>query len=455
MQPFGGELLSETGPKAGGPHYLLRFSTERTVAISTTAAGGNASLLRLAEQPGLANLAVRLGFWGRNPVQGPEFHRSEIIVPRTLSRFMQLGIALLSGLAASTSQAATYCVTTVSELQAALTAAAASPADDEIKVRQGVYAAGQQLVYNSTNPGWAFITGGWTQVDQNNCAQQNGVAANTILTGSGAHQVLSMVFNPPGSVSAGPRFGVQNLSIQAGYGDSATFQRGGGLVMASYADVQTELWIDNVIVANNSGYFAGGAELYARRGLIRIANSQFSNNSAPTSAFGHLSAVSLSGDGPNGVLIVNSTFANGQCPGNGTRGCGIGAMLGGGIRMDIINSLFFNNAISDVNIEGAASGGFGNGAAFANFSRIGLVSGTLPLSATSPLVGDPRFVDAPNQDFRLRNDSPFLNQALGVVPVYGYLGYDLTGSLRNRFGAVDAGAYENQTWDFIFSNGFQ
>jgi len=49
VQPFGGEGLSGTGPKAGGPHYLARFATERTLTINTTAAGGNASLLTLAE----------------------------------------------------------------------------------------------------------------------------------------------------------------------------------------------------------------------------------------------------------------------------------------------------------------------------------------------------------------------------------------------------------------------
>ncbi|MEX0603464.1 MAG: bifunctional proline dehydrogenase/L-glutamate gamma-semialdehyde dehydrogenase PutA [Marinobacter sp.] len=46
-QPFGGRGLSGTGPKAGGPHYLLRFATERTRTINTTAVGGNASLLSL------------------------------------------------------------------------------------------------------------------------------------------------------------------------------------------------------------------------------------------------------------------------------------------------------------------------------------------------------------------------------------------------------------------------
>ncbi|MCC7097102.1 MAG: bifunctional proline dehydrogenase/L-glutamate gamma-semialdehyde dehydrogenase PutA [Thermomonas sp.] len=49
VQPFGGQGLSGTGPKAGGPHYLLRFVTEKTVTINTTASGGNASLLTLGD----------------------------------------------------------------------------------------------------------------------------------------------------------------------------------------------------------------------------------------------------------------------------------------------------------------------------------------------------------------------------------------------------------------------
>ena len=49
VQPFGGERLSGTGPKAGGPHYVPRFATERTLTINTAAVGGNASLLALNE----------------------------------------------------------------------------------------------------------------------------------------------------------------------------------------------------------------------------------------------------------------------------------------------------------------------------------------------------------------------------------------------------------------------
>jgi len=50
VQPFGGEGLSGTGPKAGGPRYLHRFATERTLSVDTTAAGGNATLLSLQDE---------------------------------------------------------------------------------------------------------------------------------------------------------------------------------------------------------------------------------------------------------------------------------------------------------------------------------------------------------------------------------------------------------------------
>jgi delta 1-pyrroline-5-carboxylate dehydrogenase len=45
LQPFGGQGLSGTGPKAGGPHYLPRFCVEQTVTVNTTAAGGNVGLM--------------------------------------------------------------------------------------------------------------------------------------------------------------------------------------------------------------------------------------------------------------------------------------------------------------------------------------------------------------------------------------------------------------------------
>ncbi|MCC7304682.1 MAG: bifunctional proline dehydrogenase/L-glutamate gamma-semialdehyde dehydrogenase PutA [Alphaproteobacteria bacterium] len=48
-QPFGGQGMSGTGPKAGGPHYLPRFATEKVISINTAAAGGNATLVSMGE----------------------------------------------------------------------------------------------------------------------------------------------------------------------------------------------------------------------------------------------------------------------------------------------------------------------------------------------------------------------------------------------------------------------
>jgi RHH-type proline utilization regulon transcriptional repressor/proline dehydrogenase/delta 1-pyrroline-5-carboxylate dehydrogenase len=48
VQPFGGNGLSGTGPKAGGPHYLHRMASEQTITTNTAAIGGNAGLLSLA-----------------------------------------------------------------------------------------------------------------------------------------------------------------------------------------------------------------------------------------------------------------------------------------------------------------------------------------------------------------------------------------------------------------------
>ncbi|QNL19469.1 bifunctional proline dehydrogenase/L-glutamate gamma-semialdehyde dehydrogenase PutA [Hyphobacterium sp. CCMP332] len=47
VQPFGGEGLSGTGPKAGGPNYVTRFAAERTITVNISAQGGDPELLSL------------------------------------------------------------------------------------------------------------------------------------------------------------------------------------------------------------------------------------------------------------------------------------------------------------------------------------------------------------------------------------------------------------------------
>ena len=49
VNPFGGQGLSGTGPKAGGPHYLLRVATEKSRTDNVVAKGGNTQLFSLAD----------------------------------------------------------------------------------------------------------------------------------------------------------------------------------------------------------------------------------------------------------------------------------------------------------------------------------------------------------------------------------------------------------------------
>tara|TARA_Y100001970_G_C14137295_1_gene805018 strand:- start:418 stop:1446 length:1029 start_codon:yes stop_codon:yes gene_type:complete len=50
VQPFGGQGLSGTGPKAGGPNYLSSFVTEKTFTDNVMATGGNIDLLNKNNQ---------------------------------------------------------------------------------------------------------------------------------------------------------------------------------------------------------------------------------------------------------------------------------------------------------------------------------------------------------------------------------------------------------------------
>jgi hypothetical protein len=354
-------------------------------------------------------------------------------------------------LAPAMAPAATVCVRDHNELQQALTAAAASPGDDEIKIREGIYTTFNGVfTYTAQNPGWLTLSGGWYTVDDNDCAQMRMDASRTILDGAGQHQVLRILHFPPKGTTAAASFNVVNLSVRNGYGNSATFQRGGGIDIESFSEAHTEVRLENVIVANNEGYFGGGANLYVTNGSVRIANSLFADNSAIATAIAH-AAITLNAT-PEGVahpvVVANSTFVRGRCAALGGRGCGLGAGLAGGVHMDIVNSLFADNEGSDLNAEG-------NGSVSADCSLVGAVSGTLPLTASNALSGDPHFVDPANGDFRLRDDSPFINLGLAPVPNTPLIVLDLGANPRSRFGATDPGAYENQTWDFIFADGFE
>ncbi len=362
-------------------------------------------------------------------------------------------ILLLATLASPPAMAATYCVGSPDELQQALYAAAASTADDEIRLKPGLYMGASTFWYTSNNAGWLFVTGGWETFNGSPCGRQSASADTTVLDGQGQHRVLGLALFPPEPSPVIVRVGVGNLTLRNGVGEG--YNRGGGLLVQSTTTVHTEVWLDNLIVRDNSGYFAGGADIYLRNGLLRIINSLFHRNSAPTSAGAHVAITLIEGAAATDVVIASSTFVDGRCPGQDVRGCGVLAGLGGSVHLQILNSLFWGNAIADVTLEGLPLSGMGSGTAQYAWSRVPVTTGGIVPAQQDGLLLDPRFVDPDADNFRLADDSPYIDRAHATIPVYPHQAfYDLDAQPRLRFAAQDAGAYENQTSPFVFRDGF-
>lgn len=92
---------------------------------------------------------------------------------------------------------------------------------------------------------------------------------------------------------------------------------------------------------------------------------------------------------------------------------------------------------------------------FFRYSRAPITSGTLTLGVEVALELDPRFVDPDAADWHLSGDSPFIDRGRAPIPPYGNLSLDVSGAPRVRFGAQDAGAFENQTQTTLFRDGFE
>ena len=199
--------------------------------------------------------------------------------------------------------------------------------------------------------------------------------------------------------------------------------------------------ISNSTFTNNTASENGGA-VYV---LGTITNSTFTNNSASRNGGAVYAA----------DTITNSTFTNNSAKNGGAIKTYIGTIVnctiannsGGGFYGSgtILNTVFAQNKVGE-----EANDITPDGELHVDYTLANYISGVLDLG-THIIMGEPRFVDADNGDFRLRADSPAVDVGdSSVIESYSFLKddaeneIDLDGNPRIVGGAIDLGAYELQ-----------
>jgi hypothetical protein len=334
-----------------------------------------------------------------------------------------LAFALCSASARATEQQ--FCVTTTSELRAALAAASDGGANQDdpvsIELAAGTYstADGQdRFVYTNTSPTSSLHFWGGFNVD---CSHMGEDASLTVLDGNHATQVLVA------SSTAG-YLDILNLTVQ----NANTNQYGAGIaVNVGSATTSGDVLLRNLIIRNNhtSGYHAGFRAFAHGTHVIYFDNNLVVGNSADSGyGAGELYA-------ENQIYVRYDTVAD-----NTTAGAGVGGVLCAGVpNCEIANSVFWQNSNEDLYV-------FYDAAMY--FDDIAHITGNAPSTNLSPIVGDPLFADPANGDYHLGNGSPLL-------AVSTYLDSDTDNDIEGHnlplTGTTDVGAY----LDTIFNDKFE
>jgi hypothetical protein len=334
---------------------------------------------------------------------------------------------LLASLLCATPALATVCVSTPSELDAALTAASSNGIDDEIRVVVGSYLLTAELVYFAapTETGKLTLIGGWAP----NCLAQ-AIIGETTLDGQDMVRPLSVVAR--GSTT------IRRLNFVHGkpvdYG-------GAGLTIYSVngADltIEANAFVNNEQLTLTEGGVAGGVWT-STAGTMVLRNNLFFFNTA------YASAINI--DGPDGgmpagdIYITGNTFVANQQ--TSIEALGV-VVLDNPSHVWISNNLFWNNAGNDVFDWGPVSH-----TDYRN-NDIGLIGGISPLSMIGNLNVDPLFDGFLST--RLKPSSLLVNAGLDAAP--GGLGFvDESGAARRVGLHVDIGAFET---DVLLRTGFE
>lgn len=335
-----------------------------------------------------------------------------------------LAVLLLSTLPAG-AHAATHCVDTPAELQAAIDAAEANGEADEIRIVNGTYEPSQAFHFQSEEAFSIAFRGGY----EGGCLVRSG--ATTTIDGANQRRGL-MVINHNGDTT------VEGLGFVRGL---STNNRGGGLrILTDVGDVQVD---SNTFIANRADDFGGALAVTLTSGSLRVRNNlAFANSSANIGAFELL--INEGEAHVTGNTIVANLSEGDFLPG--------GLWIGGAGYFTLANNIIWNNLAEEPGPFHCDFRSAANHERHAN--DIGVVS---PFS-TEGEVGsefsvDPQFADCGFLcvGFELERGSPLVDAGVDD-PAGGMTATDLARKPRTIGPHVDIGAYEN---DALFADGFE
>ena len=317
-----------------------------------------------------------------------------------------------------------FCVTTTSELRAALAASSDGGAnqDDQVSIElaAGTYSTadglGRFLYTNTSSTSSLHFWGGFNA----DCSQKTENALLTVLDGNHATQVL-VLRSSFGYVD------LLDLTLQNGETD----QSGAGVAVNDLASTSGDTLLRDLIIRNNhTSRSFGGFRAFARGGHVLYFDNNLVVDNASDTSYG---AGEIFGEGV--VYVRYDTVSNNTAPAANAGG----VLCGGTPDCEVANSVFWMNSNTDLYVFNDAK---------MYFDDVGAIAGNVPSTNDNAISGDPLFVDSANGDYHLGNGSPLL-----AVSTYLDSGTDndIEGHNLPLTGTTDVGAF----LDTIFNDRFE
>lgn len=334
--------------------------------------------------------------------------------------------------------AETYCVSSESELLAAIASAQQTPGSSSINVTRGTYdfaSFGSAAAINISSAGGSLaIVGGYNA----GCQGSTNDVDTTQLRAVGASRLMDI------DVYGDNEHTITLRRLSLRFGRTADTEKGGCLTVSSNQDIGGTVKLNRLSFKSCSTTVAGASaalKVVGRGMRLELNNAIFADNSSRTGVIG------MTASGSSTLYITNNTVTNNLRPYQtaDVAGLTVGTVGSGGFIWLVNNILYDNgNAIDkDVLFNSGMIG-------VANSNIIGQRNeypGSMAQSGNSD--ANPQFVS--QNSLQISENSPARNTG-NNLPAGGLATSDFSGEPRLQGGQVDRGAVE---FSELFASGFE